>query len=94
MDVEGDISKGDDNNPTNEWLAKTLGVTVRQISRYRADQMLPSVQATPEEIIAHLFNILKNAGRTVTAKEAKILAETRRLQIQNDRAEGKLIDKA
>lgn len=75
--IENDLSD-------NTYLAKVLGVTTRQVSRYRAKKQLPPAGVTKEEVIKHLFHLVENPLGKQELDELKTQEQIKKLQIEND----------
>jgi len=78
-----------ENTMTNEELSKLLGVTVRELGSLRQGGVLPKKGASAEEIISHLFSRIG----TKSKKDQKLDQEIRKLEIQNEKQLGNLVEK-
>jgi hypothetical protein len=87
---EDDISAEDGGNI---WLAKVIGCSTRQITRYREQRLLPRVGTPVEGLVAFLFELARNPPVTADLDQLKLEEQIKKLQIENEIKLGKYIEK-
>lgn len=78
---------------TNGYLASVLGVTIRQITRYRTAKELPPAGSTKEDVIRFLFNAAQNPSSQKDLEERKLEEQVKKLEIENQIKLDRYIDK-
>lgn len=77
----------------NLWLAKVIGCSPRQVTRYRAERLLPKVGASVEELVAFLFDIAKNPPISTDLEQRKLEEQIKKLTIENEIKLERYVDK-
>ena len=78
---------------TNGYLASVLGVTIRQITRYRTAKELPPAGSTKEDVIRFLFDAAQNPSSQKDLEERKLEEQVKKLEIENQIKLEKYVDR-
>lgn len=96
-EIENPILEGntEDNieDTGNVWLAKALGCSPRQVTRYRAERLLPKVGTPVEGLVGFLFDLVKNPPISGDLEQLKLEEQIKKLQIENDIKLTRYVDK-